>query len=278
MKRRYDDDEDDDGYHQTYVDNHSMMVDYQEEMAEMFQREYRLIKSAREKKNIPRKYEYHLPRYTKMVQSDGDKRIRMLRTALEQLDHLGFRRSAHQRQFHEAFIAACLPQIYGKDLSRLLPKILKENNMEEIHSEIMVCCPRRWGKTMAVAIYAAAYLWTQPDAEVLIYSISKRTSTMLMQKVYNILSVLTGESLDVKVHNQEELEIVNAHGATSVCRCYPSSPKISAHDIDDIDILKKPKANKQTNKQKFLVCLFLLCACACVHFFFIIAIVIICIT
>lgn len=210
-----------------YRETHTVVVDYQEDMKDMFQREYRLIKKARERKNIPRKYEYHLPRYTKMVQSDGDKRIRMLRTALEQLDHLGYRRSAHQRQFHEAFIGACLPQIYGQDLSRMLPRILKENNMEEIHSEIMVCCPRRWGKTMAVSLYAAAYLWTQPDAEVLIYSISKRTSTMLMEKVYLILTTLAGGSHIVRTHNQEELEIVNAHDATSVCRCYPSSPKIS---------------------------------------------------
>jgi len=207
--------------------NFSSVVAFDTTMNDMINHELKLVKKAKARHNIPRKYEYSLPRFVKMVQSDGDKRVRMLRTALEQLDHLGFRRSAHQRQFHEAFIGACLPQIYGQDLNRMLPRILRENNMEEIHCEIMVCCPRRWGKTMAVALYAAAYLWTQPDAEVLIYSISKRTSTMLMAKVYNILTILAGGSHIVRTHNQEELEIVNAHDATSVCRCYPSSPKIS---------------------------------------------------
>jgi len=179
------------------------------------------------RQNILRKHEYHLDRYKNLVQTTGEKRLRLLRTTLNKLDGMGFMRSAHQREFHESFIGACLPQIYGKDLHRLLPQILRENNLEEIHQEIMVCCPRRWGKTMAVALFAAAYLWSQPDAEILIYSISKRTSTMLMAKVYNILMCLSGGPHVVRTHNQEELEIVNAHGGSSVCRCYPSSPKIS---------------------------------------------------
>lgn len=209
------------------LSNDIPMVDWSPIFSENREREETLRRKKRLRENIPRKHEYHLDRYKNMVQTSGEKRLRILRTMLNKLDGMGFMRSAHQREFHESFIGACLPQIYGKDLHRLLPQILRENNLEEIHQEIMVCCPRRWGKTMAVALFAAAYLWSQPDAEILIYSISKRTSTMLMAKVYNILMCLSGGPHVVKTHNQEELEIVNVHGGSSVCRCYPSSPKIS---------------------------------------------------
>jgi hypothetical protein len=186
-----------------------------------------LKKKRSERSSIPRKHEYQLSRYSRLLQSSGDKRIRALRSALEQLDNMGFMRSAHQRQFHEAFIAACLPQIYGNDLEKNLVRILRENSMDEIRCEIMVCCPRRWGKTMAVALYAAAYLWSQPDAEVLIYSIAKRTSSMLMAKIYGMIVKLGGGTHVIKIHNQEDLEIVNAYGQTSVCHSYPAASKIS---------------------------------------------------
>lgn len=193
----------------------------------LYEHEMALKKKRKTRASVPRKHEYQLARYSRMIQSSGDKRLRSLRTALEQLDHMGFMRSSHQRQFHEAFIAACLPQIYGADLDKNLVRILRENNMEEIRCEIMVCCPRRWGKTMAVALYAAAYLWSQPDAEVLIYSIAKRTSSMLMAKVYNMIVKLAGGTHVVKTHNQEDLEIVNVYGQTSVCHSYPAASKIS---------------------------------------------------
>jgi hypothetical protein len=193
----------------------------------LYEHEMALKKKRSERSSIPRKHEYQLSRYSRLLQSSGDKRIRALRSALEQLDNMGFMRSAHQRQFHEAFIAACLPQIYGADLEKNLVRILRENNMEEIRCEIMVCCPRRWGKTMAVALYAAGYLWSQPDAEVLIYSIAKRTSSMLMAKIYGMIVKLAGGTHVIKIHNQEDLEIVNAYGQTSVCHSYPAASKIS---------------------------------------------------
>jgi hypothetical protein len=192
-----------------------------------YEYEMAMKKKRAARSSVPRKHEYQLNRYSSMLRSSGDKRLSALRSALEQLDHLGFMRSAHQRQFHESFIGACLPQIYGEDLEKNLVRILRSNNMEEIRCEIMVCCPRRWGKTMAVALFAAAYLWSQPDAEVLIYSIAKRTSSMLMAKVYNMIVKLAGGTHIVRTHNQEDLEIVNAYGRTSMCHSYPAASKIS---------------------------------------------------
>jgi hypothetical protein len=203
------------------------IVSYSELFDDFLENEQQLQQKRREKACVPRKHEYYLPEFTRKIESNGDKRLRALRSALEHLDNLGFRRSAHQRQFHEAFIAACLPQIYGQDLEKNLVRILRENMMEEIRCEIMVCCPRRWGKTMAVALFAAAYLWTQPEAEVLIYSIAKRTSSMLMAKIYSMVVALSGGPHVVKRKNQEDMELINMYGKRSFCHSYPSASKIS---------------------------------------------------
>ena len=176
---------------------------------------------------VPLKHEYYRKNFSRGIESSGDKRIRELRDALSQLDQLGFMRSSHQREFHEAFIGACLPQIYGEDFDRNLVKILRENNMDEIRCEIMVCCPRRWGKTMAVALYAAAYLWTQPEAEIIIYSIAKRTSSMMSSKIYNMIVKLAGGDHCVGTHKQEDLVITNMNGGESVLHSYPAASRIS---------------------------------------------------
>jgi hypothetical protein len=176
---------------------------------------------------VPRRHDYYKSTFSRGVESSGDKRIRALREALSQLDELGFRRSSHQREFHEAFIGACLPQIYGEDFDRNLVKILRENNLDEIRCEIMVCCPRRWGKTMAVALFAAAYMWTQPEAEIIIYSIAKRTSSMMSSKIYNMVTKLAGGDHCVVTHNQEDMVITNIHGNESVLHSYPAASRIS---------------------------------------------------
>jgi len=184
-------------------------------------------KTRKAKWRVPQKHEYYRKNFSRGIESSGDKRIRELRDALSQLDHLGFMRSSHQREFHEAFIGACLPQIYGEDFDRNLVKILRENSLDEIRCEIMVCCPRRWGKTMAVALYAAAYLWTQPEAEIIIYSIAKRTSSMMSSKIYNMIVKLCGGEHCVVTHNQEDLVITNMHGGESVLHSYPAASRIS---------------------------------------------------
>jgi hypothetical protein len=184
-------------------------------------------KNRKSKWIVPRKHDYYKSTFSRGVESSGDKRIRGLREALSQLDELGFRRSSHQREFHEAFIGACLPQIYGEDFDRNLVKILRENNLDEIRCEIMVCCPRRWGKTMAVALFAAAYMWTQPEAEIIIYSIAKRTSSMMSSKIYNMITKLAGGDHCVVTHNQEDMVITNMHGNESVLHSYPAASRIS---------------------------------------------------
>lgn len=178
--------------------------------------------------DVPQIHEYYLESSSRrwVTHCSGDERLAAMRHALRRLDGLGYMRSNHQRDFHELFIGACLPQFYGDDLDRCLIRILEENGLDAIHSEVMVVTPRRWGKTMAVALFLAAYLYTQPDGDVCVYSIARRTSTMLVLKVYKMVVALAGGTHVIKRSNQEVLEVLNIHGSISKCSSYPAASKI----------------------------------------------------
>lgn len=97
-----------------------------------------------------------------VTSSAGDARIRIIRRLLDSYE--GFPRSEAQKRFHDAFIKACLPHIYtAQDFEKFREKILAENGMEKVDYEILVCTPRRFGKTTAVAMYCAALLACVPD-------------------------------------------------------------------------------------------------------------------
>ena len=201
-------------------------VPYLRDLESRHEEAFRRKKSSYE--SIPQIHEYYMEsgRQKFLTHSNGDERLANLRQALKRLDTLGYMRSNHQREFHEVFISACLPQLYGKDLDRCLIRILEENDLDSIQSEVMVVTPRRWGKTMAVSLFLAAYLYTQPDADVCVYSIARRTSTMLVLKVYKMVVKLAGGTHVIKRSNQETLKIINMYGSISVCNSYPAASKV----------------------------------------------------
>lgn len=63
----------------------------------------------------------------------GDIRLRKIKT---QLNMFGVTRSQDQKRFHDAFILACLPKIYGdKEWNKYSERILRENKIQTIHYE-----------------------------------------------------------------------------------------------------------------------------------------------
>jgi hypothetical protein len=78
---------------------------------------------------------------------DGFERMRRCRMALEALDQGGWKRSYHQRLFHEAYIAACARPFWKLDppgsFARAHQKILDVNNWDNLAQEILISTPRR---------------------------------------------------------------------------------------------------------------------------------------
>jgi hypothetical protein len=73
--------------------------------------------------------------------SQGDMRLRNINKTL---NNLGVIRSADQILFHESFVAACLPHIYGpEDWSAHSVRVMQEHQMTDIKYEVLAMTPRR---------------------------------------------------------------------------------------------------------------------------------------
>lgn len=140
----------------------------------------------------------------------GDARVRAIRQVLDKYE--GFVRSDAQKSFHDAFTKAVLPHIYGPaDFERYREKILHDNNMKKVDYEILVCTPRRFGKTTAVSMWCAALLACVPDMWISVFSTGQRASSSLLDqtaKFFRMLeagSVVRGGEDNILKKNQEEL-------------------------------------------------------------------------
>lgn len=51
------------------------------------------------------------------------------------------RRSAHQLEFHEAFLRAAARVIYRGEWETSKPMIMRRHGWDQVHSEVMIRCP-----------------------------------------------------------------------------------------------------------------------------------------
>jgi len=111
---------------------------------------------------------------------------------LETLDNLGVVRTPGQKLFHREFFCACLPHIYGsEEFERDRERILRRFGFERIRYEVLVVCPRRWGKTYGVSMFMAALLWCVPDMWISIFSTGQRASTSMLELIYKWIANLS---------------------------------------------------------------------------------------
>lgn len=165
--------------------------------------------------------------------SDGQKRHQELNKALEKLDKSGFQRNYHQMIMHKAYTVASLKWIYRKDLKANLVRLIRDMQIEEMKSNVIVLTPRRYGKTTSVALYVAAFIMTQgaisgeTDIEVSIYSTGRRASKKLLTLIWKMCSILADNSTDFCLEfNQETLRVKCLNGGTCLVGSYPSKEQV----------------------------------------------------
>lgn len=121
----------------------------------------------------------------------GDARLAKLRWLL---DNFGVRRSVEQKQFHEAYIRACLPWIYGDEFEANYARIMQENAIKKLIQNVLGLAPRRFGKTWAIAMFVAAMLLVVTGIEISIFSTGKRASGSLTERVKMFMLQIPGSS------------------------------------------------------------------------------------
>ena len=175
---------------------------------------------------IYKKIEYAMMEEGMAGRTTGDEKVEQLYEQFHRLDEMGFRRSKQQRRICEIFIRACIRFIYGDELRTDMIRIFRKFQISYIHNMVMCALARRFGKSTITSIFAACYLNIVPDAKIVIYSISRRTSSMLSAKILNFLCMLNGEDWSPEIHNQETIEFVNKAGSRVSLNSYPAAERI----------------------------------------------------
>jgi hypothetical protein len=163
---------------------------------------------------------------------DGFSRMARCRNALDALDRKGWKRSFHQRQFHDQFIRASA-RIFWKteregQFARDHKKILELNGWDSLPQELLVSTPRRFGKTISVSMFAAAMIYAAARVEVSIYSTCKRISQKLLRNIWKFVELIfdeLGEPMYKIIRmNMEEVVLKGPEGQQDVriVNSYPS--------------------------------------------------------
>lgn len=109
----------------------------------------------------------------------GDKYLAEIREILA--SKLGLKRSTVQIRFHESFLQAISRILYRSDGAQAdMSAIMQREKWSDLQQQVCCLTPRRFGKTTAVAMFAAAVAMTLPTVEIAIFSTGRRASSTWM--------------------------------------------------------------------------------------------------
>ena len=87
--------------------------------------------------------------------------------------------------------------------------------------------PRRFGKTMSVGMFVAAYLYAVENAEICIFSTGRRASQKLLELIKSLIEKLPNGRDRIQKFNQEILNLSNYDGSPGASKLssFPSNAK-----------------------------------------------------
>jgi hypothetical protein len=159
-------------------------------------------------------------------QFSGDQRLNSLFECLARFDQTDFKRSDEQIEMHILWAQACVPQIYGKEYASRKPAILRRFGVSLLWSYIAIFATRRFGKSMALAQFIAAFLLTQEKTVINVFSMAKVTSTAMADKILMMLDVICPPSHDLKTKRNKQtglLSIITPENIRSTVYAFPCS-------------------------------------------------------
>lgn len=131
-------------------------------------------------------------------------------------------RSPQQKEFHNSFLATCVRLIFGDDYEQHKHRITMQYKFKSRRQQLIVCAPRRLGKTFAVSYFCICMALHLPGIEISIFSPGKRQSVALMGHIVDFLQKL-GEDERIVKRNEEKLFLRTDEGAVSKINAFPSA-------------------------------------------------------
>ena len=178
----------------------------------------------------------------------GWRRLMTIRRALDSFT--GFERTKMQKRFHHAFLQATAMHLFRDDVDVDLARVMKQNQWKSLKQQCLCMTPRRFGKTMSVGMFCAAYLYSVENCEIAIFSTGRRgkyiyvmfinhgnraritltyskASQKLLELINSLICKLPGGKERIIKYNQEVLNMTNFDGSygQSKLSSYPSNAK-----------------------------------------------------
>lgn len=135
----------------------------------------------------------------------GDK---VMKTIWEALNGFNWKPAPHQIKFHRSMLMSMVPLIYGDDWENYAENIRQSLRLEEgekIKQQVVISTPRRYGKTVSVAMFCAALLYALPGHQIACFSPFGRQSDLFTDMVYKFFIQLPNGIGMVAKKNNEKL-------------------------------------------------------------------------
>ena len=133
--------------------------------------------------------------------SKGWRRLKTLRKALDSFKP--FERTRMQKRFHHAFMQATAMHLFKDDTDVDLARVMSINGWKHLKQQCLAMTPRRFGKTMSVGMFVAAYLYSVENAEICIFSTGRRASQKLLELIKSLIEKLPNGRERILKFNQE---------------------------------------------------------------------------
>jgi len=169
----------------------------------------------------------------------GRENLRLNRRSLGSFDNTDdWKREPHQCEVHELLAKAAVAPIYGKTFNAEYQNILEENGWEgPLKAETAVGMPRRFGKTTAIAMFAAAMamIMSGPADKpfiIAIFSPGQRQSSTLLRMI-KAFCALIADQLGLPPPNafkntREHYWLRHENGSVCHVNSFPCSIQISS--------------------------------------------------
>lgn len=139
-----------------------------------------------------------------------------------------------QIRVFEAFLASCLPLIYGNSWADEKARVMADWGLERERMYSLVNMARRNGKTFVTSGTAAALLLCIPNIKIAIFSTCKRTSQMMMSAIMDMLdgafergTRVSKEDFAVVTKNMESVCFEGPDGTKRILGSFPGSVRVS---------------------------------------------------